>query len=183
MSIIDDKKSNFEKATTHLKNECKQIRTGRANPALVENIFVEYYGTKTPLNQIANITIPDPRSIVVQPWDKSVIKEVEKAIRNSPLGLNPMNEGISIRVPVPTLTEERRKELAKVLHEKVEQARVSIRNIREEIWKTIKEKESTGAMSEDDLFRSQKDLQKIVDEQNEVARKIGEEKEKEIMTI
>ncbi len=183
MSIIDDKKSNFEKATTHLKTECKQIRTGRANPAIVENIFVEYYGTKTPLNQVANITIPDPRSIVVQPWDKSLVKEVEKAIRNSPLGLNPINEGTIIRIPIPMLTEERRKELVKVLHEKVEQARISIRNIREEIWKTIKEKESTGGMSEDDMFRAQKDLQKIVDEQNEVARKIGEEKEKEIMTI
>lgn len=183
MSIIEEKKFQFEKAVQHLKNGLKQIRTGRANPALVENLNVEYYGTKTPLQQLSNITTPDPKSILVQPWDKNALKDIERAIQSSSLGLNPVNEGSVIRIPIPPLTEERRTELAKIVHEKVEQAKISIRNVREEIWKTTKDQKNDGQISEDEMFKQQKDLQKIVEEFNEQIKNIGSEKEKEIMTL
>ena len=183
MTIIDDKKIQFENAIQHLKNELKQIRTGRANPVLVVNLSIEYYGTKTPLQQLANINIPDPKSIIIQPWDKNSLKDIEKAIHDSPLGLNPINEGNTIRLPLPPLTEERRKELSKVVNEKVEQAKISIRNVREEIWKNIKEQKNDGKISEDEMYGQQKELQKKVEEHNDIIKKIGQEKEIEIMTI
>jgi len=183
MTIIDDKKVQFENAIQHLKDELKQIRTGRANSALVENLTIDYYGTKTPLQQLANINIPDSKSIIIQPWDKNSLKDIEKAIHDSPLGLNPINEGNIIRLPIPPLTEERRKELSKIVNEKVEQAKISVRNVREEIWKNIKEQKNDGKISEDDMYGQQKELQKKVEEYNDFIKKIGQEKEKEIMTI
>lgn len=183
MTIIDDKKFQFENAIQHLKNELKQIRTGRANPTLVENLVIDYYGTKTPLQQLANINIPDPKSIIIQPWDKNSLKEIEKAIHNSPLGLNPINEGNIIRLPIPPLTEERRKELSKIVSEKAEQAKISVRNVREETWKNIKEQKNDDKISEDDMYSQQKELQKKVEEYNNSIKKIGQQKEKEIMTI
>jgi len=183
MSIVSKKESHFEDAIKHLKDELSQIRTGQANSALVENIKVDYYGTLTPLNQLANISIPDSKSIVIQPWDNNVIKEIEKAIQQSDLGLNPVNEGEGLRLPIPPLTEERRKDLAKTVNEKIEQCKISIRNSREDIWKEIKEKKNNGEMSEDDMFSQQKELQKIVEEKNNLAKKIGEEKEKEVLTL
>jgi ribosome recycling factor len=183
MTIIDDKKVQFENAIQHLKDGLKQIRTGRANSALVENLTIDYYGTKTPLQQLANINIPDSKSIIIQPWDKNSLKDIEKAIHDSPLGLNPINEGNIIRLPIPPLTEERRKELSKIVNEKVEQAKISVRNVREEIWKNIKEQKNDGKISEDDMYGQQKELQKKVEEYNDFIKKIGQEKEKEIMTI
>ncbi len=183
MTIIDDKKIQFENAIQHLKDELKQIRTGRANPTLVENLSIDYYGTKTPLQQLANINIPDSKSIIIQPWDKNSLKDIEKAIHNSPLGLNPINEGDIIRLPIPPLTEERRRELSKVANEKVEQAKISVRNVREEIWKNIKEQKNDNKISEDDMYGQQKELQKKVEDYNDFIKKIGLEKEKEIMTI
>ncbi len=174
MSIVSKKESHFEDAIKHLKDELSQIRTGQANSALVENIKVDYYGTLTPLNQLANISIPDSKSIVIQPWDNNVIKEIEKAIQQSDLGLNPVNEGEGLRLPIPPLTEERRKDLAKTVNEKIEQCKISIRNSREDIWKEIKEKKNNGEMSEDDMFSQQKELQKIVEEKNNLAKKIGD---------
>lgn len=183
MTLIDDKKFKFDDAFNHFKNELKQIRTGRANPAIVENIKVDSYGTQTPLQQIANISIPDAKSIVIQPWDKNMIKEIEKSIQNSTLGINPINEGNLIRLPVPPLTEERRLELAKVVSAKIEEARVSVRNVREEIWKEIKEQESQKQISEDDMFKLQKELQKVVEDYNTEIKETGQEKEKEITTF
>ena len=183
MSLLDEKKSQFENSISHLKSELNTIRTGRSNPSLVENIKVDYYGTKTPLPQVASISAPDPQSIVIQPWDKNAMQDIELALRNSDLGLNPVVESEIIRLPIPPLTEERRTELAKVVNQKVENARISIRNVREEIWKTVKEQKNNSEISEDDMFGQQKDLQKIVDEYNEKVKEIGAQKENEIMTI
>lgn len=183
MTIIDQKKDQFESAISHFKNELNSIRTGRAHPSLVENLVVDYYNVKTPLLQLATITVPDSKSILIQPWDKNSIKDIEKAVRTSSLGLNPVNEGNVLLLPIPSLTEERRKELVKVLHQKLEEAKVTIRNIREEIWRTIRDQEKQGEISEDDMFRMQKELQKIVDDQQENVKTIAAHKENEIMTI
>lgn len=183
MDTISQKKPEFEHAIAHLKTELETIRTGRAHPAIVENLPVEYYSVKTPLQQLASITIPDARSILIQPWDKNSLKDIEKAIRVSTLSLNPVNEGNVLRLPIPALTEERRKELVKVLNTKSEEARVSIRNVREDIWRTIRNEEKNGTISEDDMFRQQKELQKIIEEYQEKIKTITEGKEKEIMTI
>ncbi|MBU0963656.1 ribosome recycling factor [Patescibacteria group bacterium] len=183
MSIIDEKKFQFDQAVSHLKSELNNIRTGRANPVLVENLQVDYYGTRTPLIQLASISVPDAKSIVIQPWDKNTAKDIEKAIHNSQLGLNPVNEGNIIRLPIPPLTEERRKDLSKIVGQKAEEAKVSVRNTREEIWKIIKDQKNKSLITEDDMFTYQKELQEIVDDYNSQLQKLGQEKEKEILTI
>ncbi len=173
----------FDKVREHLKTQLSAIRSGRAMPALVEQIKIEAYGTMTPLIELAGITAPEPRILVISPWDKSIIKEVEKALQMSNLGAQPVVDGVVIRLNFPALTEERRKELVKIVNSKLEEARVAVRNIREEIIKSFKDKKNTGEISEDDFFAAQKELQKIIDDQNEIIKKMGEEKEKEIMTI
>ena len=183
MTILDEKKFQFEDAVKHLKKEFNGIRTGRANPSLVENIVVEYYGAKTPLLQLASISVPDARLILIQPWDKNALKDIERALQNSQLGLNPVSEGNVIRLSIPPLTEERRKEIVQLVHQKVEEARISIRNVREEIWKTTKDQKSAGEISEDEMYSQQKKLQKIVDDYNLKVKEIGDAKEKEILTI
>lgn len=183
MNIIEEKKLKFTNAINHLTEQFKQIRTGRANSGLIENLMVESYGSLTPLQQLANISVPDSRSIVIQPWDKNIIKDIEKAIQSSNLGLTPINEGQIIRLPIPQLTEERRKELSKIVHEKSEEARISIRNIREEIWKSLKDQKNDGKISEDEMFKLQKELQKIIDDNNDSIKVLSEKKENEIMTI
>ncbi|MFA6098448.1 MAG: ribosome recycling factor [Patescibacteria group bacterium] len=183
MTIFNEKQGQFEKTIDHLKKELSNIRTGRANPSLVEDIMVDYYGTKTPLKQIASINVPDAKLLVIQPWDKNALKDIEKAIQSSPLGLNPVNDGDSLRLPIPSLTEERRRELTKVVKHKIEETKVSIRNSREEIWKILKEQKNNAKISEDQMFKEQKELQNIVDKYNSSITAIGEEKEKEIMSI
>jgi len=182
-SIVDEKKYKFDSAFQHAKNELINIRTGRANPSLVENLLVEYYGVKTPLLQLASISAPDPRSILIQPWDKNALKDIEKALQTSPLGIHPINEGNAIRLPIPALTEDRRKELVKVVHQKIEDAKISNRNIREEIWKHLKEQKTKSEISEDDMYAQQKKLQEIIDDYNKQLNELGEKKETEIMTI
>lgn len=167
----------------HVKLELKQLRTGRASPSLVEHLLVEVYGSKTELRELASITTPEVRQILIQPWDPSIIKEVEKAIAASSLGLNPSVDGQVLRINLPALNEERRKELIKVMNGMLEKARVSIRSAREEALKDLKRQERESKISEDELFAGQKELQKIVDEANEEVKKIGETKEKEIMTV
>jgi len=181
--IVDGKKSDLEKSIEHLIVEIGQIRTGRANPALVENIMVDYYGTKTPLKQVANINVPEARLLVIQPWDKDSLVNVESAIRDSDLGFNPNNDGQVIRINIPSLTEERRKELVKLLNQRAEEAKISVRNIREEVWKEIQEMEKEGKISEDDKFSGKDYLQKSVDEYNKKIDEIKEKKEKDILTI
>lgn len=183
MDILNQAKESFDKALDHLRNELLSLRTDRVSPALVENLMVDCYGIKTPLVQLASINIGEPQTIVVQPWDKNIIKEVEKAIQNSNLGLNPIVQDKIIRIVIPPLSEERRKEIIKLLHQKLEEAKISIRNIREDIIKQLKAQEKEGKISEDDLFLHQKELQKEIDKYNEEIKKIGEEKEKEIMTV
>ncbi|MFH1867172.1 MAG: ribosome recycling factor [Patescibacteria group bacterium] len=176
-------KEKFVKAIEHLKQELNQLRTGRANPALVERLEVEAYGTKSPLIELASITVPEVRQIVIQPWDPNIVKEVEKAITNSNLGVTPTIDGKLLRVNIPSLNEERRKELIKIMTGMLEQARVQIRNIREDFNRNLKKQEKEGEISEDELFASQKELQKQVDQFNEEIKNLGEAKEKEIMTI
>lgn len=181
--IVDGKKNDLEKAVEHLIVEIGQIRTGRANPALVENIMVDYYGTKTPLKQVASINVPESKLLVIQPWDKDSLVNIESAIRDSDLGFNPNNDGQVIRINIPSLTEERRKELVKVLNQRAEEGKISVRNVREEAWKEIQEQEREGKISEDDKFSGKDYLQKIVDEYNKKIEEIREKKEKEIITI
>lgn len=180
LSNIEPKLS---KVIDHLKGELAAIRSGRATPSLVEHVKVEAYGTLTPLIELASITAPEPRLLTVSPWDKSIIKDIEKSLQSANLGVQPTVDGTIIRLNFPSLTEERRKELTKMVNSKLEDAKVSIRNTREEIIKHTKDQKTSGAITEDDFFLIQKDLQKMIDEKNELIKQIGLDKEKEIMTI
>lgn len=181
--IVDSKKTDMDGAIEHFNQEMGKIRTGRANSALVEGLMVDYYGNKTPLKQIASINIPEARLIVIQPWDKDSLVSIESALRESDLGFNPSNDGQVIRINIPQLTEERRKELVKALNQRSEDAKIAIRNIREEAWKEIQEEEKAGKMSEDDKFSGKDYLQKIVDEYNKKIEEARNKKEEEILTI
>lgn len=181
--LIEGKKQDFENAVEHFYSEAAKIRTGRANPGLVENLLVDYYGTRTPMKQIASINIPEARQILIQPWDKGSLAMIETAIRESDLGLNPGNDGQSIRIILPALTEERRKDFVKTLNHRAEEERIVIRNIREEIWKEIQELEKRGDIGEDDKFSGKDELQKVVDEYNAKIEALREKKEEEILTV
>jgi len=173
----------FEKSIEFLRQDISSLRTGRATPALVEDIIVEAYGTKQPLKAVASISVADAKTINVDPWDKSLSQAVEIAIRNSDVGINPVNDGKLIRLPLPDLNAERRQELIKVLHKKLEQARVSLRKIREDVRNEIDKAEKAKTISEDEKFDEQDDLEKLVKEYNDRVKEIGDEKEKEITTI
>ncbi len=181
--MIGAKQDGFEKAVTHFEGELGKLRTGRAHPGLVEGLLVDYYGTETPVKQMASVSVPEPRQILISPWDKGALAQIEAAIRESDLGLNPMNDGVGVRITLPSLTEDRRKELVKVLNTKAEEARIAIRTVREEIWKDIQEAEKNGDIGEDDKFRGKDELQKVVDEYNDKLEALREKKEGEIMTI
>lgn len=181
--IIKKHEEDFAKAVEFFKEELGKLRTGRANVSLVDQISVEYYGSKSPLKQIASITIPEPRTIAITPWSRDSLVNIEKAIRESQLNLNPVNDGIMIRINIPSLNEERRKELVKILNQKAEGARVVVRKAREEVWEEIQEAEKSGGISEDDKFSGKEKLQKIVDEYNARIEEIRSKKELEIMTI
>jgi ribosome recycling factor len=181
--FIDGEKNNLEEAVEYFKTEAGKIRTGRANPAIVENLLVDYYGTKSPLKQIASINAPEPRLITIQPWDRDSLVNIEAAIRDSDLGLNPANDGQIIRLSIPSLNEERRNELVKMLNQKAEVARISVRNIREEVWKNIQRAEESGEIGEDEKFKGKDRLQEVVDEYNKKIEDLREKKEKEIMTV
>ena len=180
---LTEKKAQFEDIISHLHAELEKLRTARANPAMVEDLQADYYGTKTPLKQLGSISVPEPRQLLISPWDKSVLAAIEKAIRDSGLGLNPANEGDKIRVTVPQLTEERRKELTKIAGKTGEETRVRLRNLREELTKEIKKEFEEKAITEDDKFRVQEELQKVMDEYNKKVKDLQDTKEKEIMTI
>ncbi len=183
MQIIEDSKQNFSKSIQHLKSEIASLRTGRATPALVEDIIVEAYGAKQPLKAVASISVEDAKTLNVDPWDKSLIQDVETALRHSDLGINPVNDGKLIRLPLPELTQDRRQELIKVLHKKLEECRISIRKIREDVRSQIDKAEKEKEISEDQKYKSQDSLDKMVKDYNEEVKKIGEEKEKEILTV
>ena len=179
--VYKDTKDRMEKAIESLKKELSRIRTGRATPALVDGVRVQYYGSLVPLNQVGSVAIPDSRQITIQPWDVKVIGEIEKAILKSELGLTPINDGKIIRINIPSLTEERRRDLVKVTKKMAEESRVTLRNIRRESMEELKTLKKDKALAEDDLFKSQDEIQKITKEFIERIDKIGEEKEKEIM--
>jgi len=181
--IIDAHQDGFKNAVTHFEGELVKLHTGRAHPGLVEGLLVDYYGTQTPVKQMASVTVPEARQILISPWDKGSLASIEAAIRESDLGLNPMNDGVGVRITLPALTEERRKELVKVLNAKAEEAKIAIRSVREEVWKEIQEAEKEGLIGEDDKFRGKDDLQKVVDEYNKQLETLREKKEGEIMTV
>lgn len=181
--LISKSAPEFEKAVGYFKEELSQLRTGRASAALVENLMVDYYGSKSPMKQVAGISIPEPRTIMISPWSKDNLVNIEKAVRDSELNLNPINDGQVIRINIPALNEERRKELAKILNQKAEDARVTVRKIREKIWDEIQELSKAGKIGEDDKFSGKDKLQKVVDEYNGKIDEIREKKEGEIMTV
>lgn len=181
--IINAKKADLEKAVEHFKNETGKLRTGRANPAMVEGLLVDYYGTKTPLIQMASINVPEPRTIAIQPWDRGALALIEKAIKESDLNLNPNNDGLVVRINIPMLTEERRKEMVKVLNQKAEEARIAVRNGREDCWKEIQKSQESGVISEDDKFKGKDKLQEVVDAYNKQIEEIRAKKEQEMMTV
>ncbi len=176
-------RKRMDKSIESLNEDFKKIRSGRANASLVEDVIVEYYGNRLPLKQLASITVPEPRLIVVQPWDKGSLGDIEKAFHKSELMLNPNNDGKVIRIAIPPLTEERRKELVKVAKGKAEEARVAIRNIRRDGNDEIKGAEKAGHVSEDVSKRALEDVQKITDEYIDKMNKLLESKEVEIMEV
>ncbi len=180
-SIYQETREGMNKSIDSLKNEFKKVRTGRASLSILDGIRVEYYGTMTPLNQMASLSIPESRLITIQPWDVSVIKDIEKAILKSDLGLTPSNDGKLIRISIPPLTEERRKELVKIIYKKSEEHRVAVRNIRRDSNELLKVLKKDGEISEDDAFRAQDQVQKITDKYIKLIDDVGKEKEKEIL--
>jgi ribosome recycling factor len=183
MQNLDSYRSELAKSVEHLKADISTLRTNRANPAMVENISVEAYGAATPLQQLASISVPEARSIVVAPWDKSIIKEIEKAIIAANIGLNPANEGTQLRIVMPQLTEEGRKDLIKILNQKLEQGRQVVRKLRDKSREEVMQLEKNKEISEDKKFELLKQIDEETQKTNDLIKKIGEEKEKEIMTI
>ena len=173
----------MQKSLESLKRELGSIRTGRATPTLLERIQVEYYGTPTPVSQVANISIPDPRSIVIQPWEQTMVSEIERAIMKSDLGLTPNSDGNIIRLNLPQLTQERRAEFVKVAHKKTEEARIAIRNIRRDANDLLKKYEKDKVAPEDEIKKGQDDIQKLTDRYIKDADTMLATKEKEIMEV
>ena len=181
--VLDELRERMQKSVEALQDDLLSIRTGRASPALVEKLPVEYYGTATPLNQMASIAAPEPRLLVIRPWDPSALADIERAILRSDLGLTPMNDGMLIRLSIPRLTEERRRELVKVVSRRVEEARIAVRNLRRDALQDLKEFEKEKMISEDEFFRGKAKVQELTDEFVEEIDGIGKRKEEEVMEI
>ncbi len=181
--IIEDAKEKMAEAVAFCKKEFSVVRAGKASPALLNNVKVEYYGTQTPLNQLANVSAPEPRLLTVQPYDKSVIKDIEKAIMASGLGFNPNNDGILIRIPLPLLSEERRKELVKIVKDLAEQGRVSIRNARRDANDEIKKTVQSESLPEDSRYEAEEEIQTLTNSFTQKIDELLEVKEQEIMTV
>lgn len=179
---IDSAKEQMDKVIKHLESELLKIRAGKASPMMLDGIFVDYYGTKSPLNQVANVAAPDPRTIIVQPWDKSMLETIEKAIQASNLGFNPQNNGEILRIIVPPLSEERRKQLVKQVKTEGETAKIGIRNVRRDANEELKKLKKEG-ISEDEIKEGEEKIQKITDQYIAKIDDILNNKEKEILTI
>ncbi|KXB93831.1 ribosome recycling factor [Veillonellaceae bacterium DNF00626] len=173
----------MDKSIQALRNEFVSIRTGQATPSLLDRVFVDYYGAKTPVTQVASVTVPEAKLLVIQPWDKSLLKDIEKAINMSDLGLVPMNDGNVIRMAIPQLTEERRKELVKVVNKKAEDAKVAIRNIRREGNDFLKKQEKDEDVSKDIIKVAEEKIQKLTDDKIKEAEAVTDKKVKEIMSV
>lgn len=180
---MEDLIQKFQAALDHLSQEYAKIQTGRANAALVENVMVDSYGAKMPLKSLANISIPESKQIAIQPWDRSQLSNIEKAIIEANLGLAPQNDGILIRLNLPPLTEERRKELVKLAHKYAEEARITIRNARHETLNNYKAMEKAGKISQDELRVKEKQIQEKVDEFNKKIEEMAKKKEGDVMTV
>jgi ribosome recycling factor len=180
-SIYQETRDSMGKALEALKNELSRLRTGRASLTILDGIKVDYYGTMTPLNQMATLAVPESRLITIQPWDASVIKDIEKAILKSDLGLTPSSDGKIVRISIPQLTGERRKELVKVVHKVCEEHKVSVRNYRRDSNDLLKSMKKEGEISEDDAYKAQDEVQKITDEYIKLIDECYQEKEKEIL--
>lgn len=181
--VIAETNQRMQKAIENLKKDLLRIRTGRATPALLDGITADYYGSPVPINQIANISVPDARMIVVQPWEKNMLKEIEKAIQTSDLGLNPQNDGNIIRLPIPALSEERRKDLFKNCKKIGEESKVGIRNIRRDSNELLKKAEKDKDVTQDDAKKGQDDIQRITDKFIKTIDDLLVQKEKEIMEV
>jgi ribosome recycling factor len=181
--ILSSAEARMRGAIQVLHDDLAAIRTGRANPGLVEKMQVEYYGTPTPLMQLASISVPEPRTLTIKPFDPSTLKVIEKAIQASDLGLNPNNDGKVIHLNLPPLTEDRRRDLVKHVHHRLEESRIAVRNIRRDIHNDLRDFEKEKLISEDELKRGEDDLQKLTDRFIEEIAKLGEKKEAEIMEV
>lgn len=185
--MLDDFKKDalarMAKCLQNFQADLKKLRTGRAHPSLIENLRVDYYGTETPLNQLANINIEDARTLTISPWDKGAVQAIEKAIHKSDLGLTPMSAGIVIRVPLPPLTEERRRDITKMLRGDAENARVSVRNVRRDVLQDVKEAAKEKLISQDDEKRAQDEIQKLTDKHVAEIDAALAAKEKEVMHV
>lgn len=183
MALIEDTREQMQKAVDAVRREFSAVRSGKATPALLDTVRVEAYGSKMPLNQVASVHTPEPRLIVVQPWDKTVIPAIEKGIQAADLGLNPSNDGNVVRVPIPALTEERRKDLVRMLHKMAEEGRVGVRHARQEANKEIKRSEQAHEVSEDEARRKQDEVQKLTDEFVARIDELLKSKEEEVMEV
>ncbi len=182
-AIIKDAEDRMKKSAASLEEELAGLRTGRASAAMFDKLRVPYYGTPTPINQVASISVPESRLVVIQPWDKAVLPEIEKAIQSSEMSLNPSNDGKVIRINIPPLTEERRKEIVKLAKNTAEQGRVAVRNIRRDANDELKKQEKSGDISEDDLKRGEDQVQKLTDQYIEQINEVLSAKEHEILEI
>lgn len=181
--ILSTAQTKMQKTIEVLRVDLASVRASRASVSLLDKVMVEYYGTPTPVNQVASVTVPEPRMIVIQPWEKNLLKEIERAIMKSDLGLNPNSDGSVIRLNLPQLTEERRKELVKTVHKKAEDARVSIRNLRREANDSVKKAEKAKEITEDEAKKANDDIQKMTDKFIKEVDTVMEHKEKEVMEI
>ena len=181
--ILSTAQTKMQKTIEVLRVDLASVRAGRASVSLLDKVMVEYYGTPTPVNQVASVTVPEPRMIVIQPWEKNLLKDIERAIMKSDLGLNPNSDGSVIRLNLPQLTEERRKELVKTVHKKAEDARVSIRNLRREANESVKKAEKAKEITEDEAKKANDDIQKMTDKFIKEVDTVMEHKEKEVMEI
>lgn len=181
--LLETHKESFVKIIDHAKADLASLRTGRAHASMVADVLVTAYGVQQPLKALAGITVPDARTIAVEPWDKSIIADIERCIREADLGVNPVSDGRVIRIPMPQMTEESRREMSKTLGQKLELARISLRQFRDEVREKIQGAEKSKEINEDERYRLQDQLDEMVKEFNEQLKTMGEEKEKEIMTI
>lgn len=182
-SVIKEMEDRMNKAIASLKKDLASLRAGRANPAMLDRVVVDYYGTPTPISQLANISVPEPRMLTIQPWDKSALKEIDRALQQSDLGISPSNDGVIIRLVIPPLTEERRKELVKLAGKSGEESKVAIRNIRRDANDEIKKLEKAATISEDESRRHQESIQKTTDKFIAEVDKIVKDKEKDILEV
>lgn len=183
MLSVNEARTHMEKAVEAMRREFTSVRTGKATPALLDTVRVDAYGSKMPINQVGTVSAPEPRLLIVQPWDKGLLKAIETGITNADLGLNPSNDGNIIRVPIPQLTEERRKDMVKLLHKLAEEGRVAIRHARQEANKELKKKQGDHELSEDDAHRQMEQVQKLTDEYIAKIDQLLKAKEQEVMEV